>query len=547
MGDPILHQCPIPNAQFPTREEGILAKFKGPLVLVILDGWGLSDSSRGNAIAGADTPNFERYRNNYPYAQLICSGEDVGLPQGQMGNSEVGHLNMGAGRVVYQELTRISKSIRDGDFFNNDILLDAVNHALKYGSSLHLMGLLSDGGVHSHITHLFALLELARRHRLDKVYVHCFLDGRDVPPDNAGEYVIQLEQRIKELNTGRIATVMGRYYAMDRDRRWERTDRAYRALKEGEGLKALSAAAAIKESYGRGETDEFVQPTIIEDGKGNPVATVKEGDAVIFFNFRPDRARQITRAFVDRDFNGFDRGAPLDSLYYVCMTQYDKTIEAPVAYRPQKLKNTLGEVLGSSGIKQLRLAETEKYAHVTFFFNGGVEPPNQGEERILIPSPKVATYDQKPEMSAYEVTEEFIAQLQFDTYQVIIMNYANPDMVGHTGDLQAAVKAVETVDKCLGRVVDATLGKKGVVIITADHGNAEHMRDEDGNPVTAHTTKPVPFILVGEEYKTAVLRSGSLEDVAPTIIELIGLEKPKEMTGSSLILRDENLGSGIGN
>ncbi|MCL6612487.1 MAG: 2,3-bisphosphoglycerate-independent phosphoglycerate mutase [Peptococcaceae bacterium] len=511
---------------------------KGPLALIILDGWGLRDSRAGNAIAGASTPNMDSFLEKYPHTVISCSGEDVGLPGGQMGNSEVGHLNMGAGRIVYQELTRISKAIRDGDFFENEVLIRAVEHAHRNGSDLHLMGLLSDGGVHSHIDHLFALLELARRRQLDRVYVHCFLDGRDVPPDNAAEYITQLEEKIKELKTGRIATVTGRYYAMDRDRRWDRTRMAYRALVAGEGLKALSAGAAVRESYERGETDEFVRPTVIEDRDGSPVAVVKSGDAVIFFNFRPDRARQLTRAFVDRDFAGFDRDRPPDDLYFVCMTQYDKTIEAPVAFRPQRLKNTLGEVLSSAGIKQLRLAETEKYAHVTFFFNGGVETPYPGEERILIPSPRVATYDLKPEMSAPEVTEEFVAQLRFDRYKVIVMNYANPDMVGHTGDMEAAVRAVETVDRCLGRAVRAVLERDGVALITADHGNVEYMRDGAGNPVTAHTTDPVPFILAGEQFKTAVLRPGRLEDVAPTILDLLGIPKPPEMTGSSLILNE---------
>ena len=513
-----------------------MARFKGPLALVILDGWGLGDITAGNAIAGANTPNMTRYLKEYPHTSLICSGEYVGLPEGQMGNSEVGHLNMGAGRIVYQELSRISRSIRDGDFFRNDMLLEAMGHSLRNNSSLHLMGLLSDGGVHSHINHLFAILKLAAGHRLDRVYIHCFLDGRDVPPANAGEYVTQLEQKMKDLNTGKIATVMGRYYAMDRDRRWERIEVAYEALTAGRGLKALSAGAAITQSYQRGQTDEFVKPTVIEDGRGNPVATVEAGDAVIFFNFRPDRARELTRAFVDRDFQGFGRVEAIENLHFLCMTQYDKTIEAPVAFRPQRLNNTLGEVLSSNGIKQLRLAETEKYAHVTFFFNGGVEPPYPGEERILIPSPRVATYDQKPEMSAAEVTEEFLGQLQFDNYQVIIMNYANPDMVGHTGDMKAAARAVEVVDKCLGRVVDAVLEKNGVVLITADHGNAENMQDAKGHPVTAHTTNPVPFILVSRRFENPVIKSGRLEDVAPTVLDLLGLEKPLEMTGSTLII-----------
>jgi 2,3-bisphosphoglycerate-independent phosphoglycerate mutase len=511
--------------------------FKGPLVLVILDGWGHGRASDGNAITRAGIPNFTALIRDYPHTILGCAGEDVGLPEGQMGNSEVGHLNMGAGRVVYQELTRISKSIREGSFFDNDVLRQAVNHVLANGSALHLMGLLSDGGVHSHINHLFALLDMARQGRLEKVYVHCFLDGRDVPPDNALVYIDQLERKIKEIKTGRVATVMGRYYAMDRDRRWERTESAYRAMVFAEGFKALSAEAAVKEACKRGQTDEFVQPTVIEDGAGNPVATVRDNDAVVFFNFRPDRARQLTRSFVDTDFQGFSRGRAIDNLYFVCMTQYDKTIEAPVAFRPQRLANTLGEVLSSAGIKQLRLAETEKYAHVTFFFNGGVEAPGPGEERILIPSPRVATYDQKPEMSACEITEEFIGQLQFDRYRVIVMNYANPDMVGHTGNMEAAVKAVETVDKCLGRVVEAVLEKDGVVLITADHGNAEYMKDEEGNAVTAHTTGPVPFILVGRKFRRTVLRPGRLEDVAPTILDLLGLPKPEEMTGSSLIVK----------
>lgn len=514
-----------------------LEKIKGPLVLIILDGWGLRDSIRGNAIAGAHTPNIDGLWKNYPHTTLDCSGEDVGLPGGQMGNSEVGHLNMGAGRIVYQELTRISKAVRDGTFFDNDVLRQAVEHAHKNRSALHLMGLLSDGGVHSHIEHLFALLEMAARRRLTEVYVHCFLDGRDVPPDNALEYIQALENKIKEIKTGKIATVMGRYYAMDRDRRWERTERAYQALVEGRGLRALSAESAVKEAYGRRETDEFVQPTVVEE-RGNPVATIESNDSIIFFNFRPDRARQITRAFVDDEFEGFNRGPALANLYYVCMTQYDRTIGAPVAFPPQLIKNTLGEVLSAAGIKQLRLAETEKYAHVTFFFNGGVEKPNPGEERILIPSPRVATYDLKPEMSANEVTEELIAQLRFDIYQVIITNYANPDMVGHTGDMAATIKAVETVDRCVGRAVKAILDKDGVVIITADHGNAELMRDGDDQPVTAHTTDPVPFILVGNQVRGAVLRPGRLEDVAPTMLQLMGMEKPEEMTGKSLILRD---------
>ncbi|OAT80225.1 2,3-bisphosphoglycerate-independent phosphoglycerate mutase [Desulfotomaculum copahuensis] len=508
-----------------------------PMVLVILDGWGLSAQTRGNAIAEANTPNMSRLTDGCPHTRLDTSGEAVGLPEGQMGNSEVGHLNIGAGRIVYQELTRITRAVRDGSFFNNAELLAAVKHVQDNQSSLHLIGLLSDGGVHSHVSHLFALLELAKRHNLPRVYVHCFLDGRDVPPDNAGVYIRQLEEKCRELNTGRAATVMGRYYAMDRDKRWERTERAYRAMVLGEGLQAPTALAALEASYQRKEWDEFVQPTVIVDEQGAPVATVRDGDAVIFYNFRPDRARQITRAFVDEDFNGFARPAGRPRVHFTCMTLYDKTIDAPVAFRPHDLKNTLGEILSSRGLKQLRLAETEKYAHVTFFFNGGVEAPNPGEDRILIPSPKVATYDQKPEMSAYEVTDAFLAQLAADKYQVIIMNYANADMVGHTGDMAAAVQAVEAVDRCVGRVVEAVRQKNGVALITADHGNAEEMLDPNGHPHTAHTTDPVPFILTGKGLEQTTLHAGRLSDIAPTMLDLLGLPRPAEMTGQSLIAR----------
>ena len=506
-----------------------------PMVLVVLDGWGLNDEKKGNAIALAGTPNMQRFWSQYPHTTLGTSGEAVGLPEGQMGNSEVGHLNIGAGRIVYQEFTRITRAIRDGSFFTNEELVAAVKHVQQKGSALHLMGLLSDGGVHSHITHLFALLELAGRHNLERVYVHCFLDGRDVPPDNAGQYIRQLEDRCRELAAGRIATVMGRYYAMDRDRRWERTEKAYRAMVLGEGLRAASAMEALEEAYRRGETDEFVQPTVVLDGSGQPVATVNDGDGVIFYNFRPDRARQITRAFVDEDFQGFNRPENRPRVWYTCMTQYDKTIRAPVAFQPQHLNNTLGEVLSRLGVRQLRLAETEKYAHVTFFFNGGVETPYPGEDRILIPSPKVATYDQKPEMSAVEVTDTFLEQLSSGKYQVVIMNYANADMVGHTGDMAAAEKAVATVDRCLGRLVEAVQDRKGTVLITADHGNADEMTEPDGHPHTAHTTNPAPFILINDELKNVQLRPGILADIAPTMLELLGVDKPAEMTGESLI------------
>ncbi|MEG6615109.1 2,3-bisphosphoglycerate-independent phosphoglycerate mutase [Peptococcaceae bacterium 1198_IL3148] len=510
-----------------------------PLVLMILDGWGISNQQQGNAIALAKKPNIDQYYKHYPHTMLSASGEDVGLPEGQMGNSEVGHLNIGAGRVVYQELTRITKEIKEGGFFANPEFLAAIQTVKKNGSALHLMGLLSDGGVHSHINHLFALLELAKRENLERVYIHVFLDGRDVPPANAQQYIDELEKKCAQLAVGKIVTVMGRYYAMDRDQRWDRTERAYRALVLGEGLKTEHAEEAVEESYRRDETDEFVQPTVMVTPNGKPLATVRDGDAIIFYNFRPDRARQITRAFVDRDFSGFKRPAEHPRVHFVCMTQYDKTIVAPIAFKPQKLVNTLGEVLSKNNVQQLRLAETEKYAHVTFFFNGGVEVANPGEERVLIPSPKVATYDLKPEMSANEVTAALLEQLALDQYQVIIMNYANTDMVGHTGKMDAAIKAIEAVDKCVGQVVRAVLARQGTVLITADHGNAELMADEAGNPVTAHTTDPVPFILINDnQYKQVKLKTGRLEDIAPTMLEILHIEQPKEMTGKSLIVKD---------
>ncbi|MDA8227006.1 MAG: 2,3-bisphosphoglycerate-independent phosphoglycerate mutase [Desulfitobacterium hafniense] len=507
-----------------------------PLLLMILDGWGVSPKKQGNAIAQAGTPRYEQLKMDYPHTTLRASGDDVGLPTGQMGNSEVGHLNMGAGRVVYQELTRISLSVKQGDFFTNPVLLEAVKNAKSKGTALHLMGLLSDGGVHSHIDHLYALLDLAKSHGLDKVYVHAFLDGRDVPPANAEEYIKPLEQKCAALGTGCIATIIGRFYAMDRDKRWERVEKAYHAMVFGDGLKVTTPIDAITQSYARKETDEFVQPTIIIDQGGTPRATVSDGDSVIFFNFRPDRAREITRAFVDDEFQGFTRRAGFPKVHFVCMTQYDQTIPAPIAFKPQSLANTLGEVLAMNNLTQLRIAETEKYAHVTFFFNGGVEPPNPGEDRLLIPSPKVATYDEKPEMSAYEVTDAVLEQIKADKYDVIILNYANPDMVGHTGVMEAAVKAVEAVDQCLGKVVKAVLDKDGVVIITADHGNSEQMKDDEGNPQTAHSTFEVPFILVGNNFKDAKVQPGRLEDVAPTMLKILGIPQPPEMTGKSLIL-----------
>jgi 2,3-bisphosphoglycerate-independent phosphoglycerate mutase len=475
----------------------------------------------------------------FPHTRLEAAGEAVGLPAGQMGNSEVGHLNLGAGRIVYQDLTRISLAIANGSFFANPVLREAMEKARS--SALHLMGLVSDGGVHSHLEHLYGLLELARRHGLSRVFVHAFLDGRDVPPASALTYLEQVEERCRQIGVGRLATVMGRYYAMDRDRRWERTERAYRALVRGEGERAATFQEGIRRSYDRGVTDEFVVPIVLEDETGRPVATVRSGDVVIFFNFRADRARQLTRAFVDREFAGFDRGLDAPAVHFVCLTEYDATIEAPVAFPPEIPRNTLGEILAAWGKKQLRIAETEKYAHVTFFFNGGVEPPNPGEDRLLIPSPKVATYDLKPEMSAFEVTQAVEERLAEGRYDVVILNYANPDMVGHTGVLPAAVRAVEAVDTCLGRVVEVVLNRGGAVLVTGDHGNAEMMLEEDGEPHTAHTTSPVPFILVSENHRRVRLRpGGALKDVAPTMLELLRLSKPPEMTGESLILPEED-------
>ena len=510
-----------------------------PLVLLILDGWGLNQEKEGNAVYCAATPNMDKYWREYPATILGAAGESVGLPAGQMGNSEVGHLNLGAGRIVYQDYTRISKAIADGDFFENPIFRDAMAAAREKQGALHLLGLLSDGGVHSHLEHLYALLELARAEGLHKVYVHAFLDGRDVPPDNAREYITALEEKLAALGIGEIATVMGRYYAMDRDNRWERTERAYRAMVYGEGERAARAVAAVEESYKKGETDEFVQPSVIVDDCGQPRATIKDGDAIFLYNFRPDRARQLTRAFVDKEFTCFSRGSGHPRVHFTCMTQYDETIPVPVAFPPLELKKTLGEVVAAQGLKQLRIAETEKYAHVTFFFNGGEETCFEGETRRLIPSPKVATYDLKPEMSAREVTEAVLEELERG-YDLVVLNYANPDMVGHTGCMEAAVKAVETVDQCVGRVVEKVKGMGGTLLITADHGNAEQMQDPvTGGPHTAHTTNPVPLILISPAGRGVSLQEGGrLADVAPTILDLLGIEQPPEMTGTSLLLRE---------
>lgn len=505
-----------------------------PITLLILDGWGVGrPDDPNNAIAQSQTPHMTLLSELYPSTTLACSGEAVGLPDGQMGNSEVGHLNIGAGRIVYQELTRISKAIKDGDFFDNQVLLNVVDKVKAAGSALHLMGLVSDGGVHSHIQHLYALLELAKRHGLKEVYVHAFLDGRDVPPSSALEYIDALEEKMTELGIGKIATVSGRYYAMDRDKRWDRVEKAYAAMVYRQGETAPTAHTAVGEAYQRGETDEFVSPTVVGADAG---AAIKPNDGVIFFNFRPDRARQLTRVFVDETFTGFELKNGFIALAFATMTQYDETLEVSVAYPPQYLKNTLGEVFSAAGLKQLRIAETEKYAHVTFFFSGGEEKPYPGENRILVPSPKVATYDLQPEMSAVSVTDKVIEAIKSGTYDLIVLNYANGDMVGHTGKLAAAVDAVATVDKCVGRVVEAMRERGGISLITADHGNAECMLDEaTGEPFTAHTTNVVPFIMVSERHRGSKLRSGRLSDIAPTILNLAGIEKPKEMTGASLL------------
>ena len=508
---------------------------KQPVLLMILDGWGSGEATPDNAITDAHPVNFMALEKKYPHTLLDCSGIEVGLPRGQMGNSEVGHLNIGAGRVVYQEITRISKAIEDGSFFKNAELLKALDFAAQHQGKVHLMGLLSDGGVHSEIDHLYALLELCKEAGINQVFVHGFLDGRDVAPKSAPEYIEALEVKMKELGIGRIATLGGRFYGMDRDNRWERIEKAYDAMVMGEGVKAPNAQAAIWASYEARVTDEFVVPVVLVDDSGRPTAVIDDGDAVIFFNFRADRARQISHALVDQTMDNFQRRR-VPKIHFVCMTQYDADLPAPVAFMPQNLDNTLGEVLSQRGLKQLRIAETEKYAHLTFFFNGGVEDPNPGEDRILIPSPKVATYNLQPAMSAREITDRTLAEIDRDYYDVIIMNYANADMVGHTGILDASIAAIKTLDECLARVVDRVLQKNGEAIITADHGNAEKMLcSETNTPFTAHTTNRVPFILVSERYRGAKLREhGSLQDIAPTMLELLGIPKPPEMTGIPL-------------
>jgi 2,3-bisphosphoglycerate-independent phosphoglycerate mutase len=511
---------------------------KKPTVLLVLDGFGLNDRKEANAIAIANTPVIDRMMEEYPYVKGYASGMAVGLPEGQMGNSEVGHINIGAGRIVYQELTRITKEIQDGTFFNNAALLAAIDNCKRHNSDLHLFGLLSDGGVHSHNTHMYGLLELAKRHGIKNVYVHAFLDGRDTPPASGKGFIEELGEKMRMYGVGKIATVMGRYYVMDRDNRWDRVEKAYRAMVYGEGDTAESGVVAVQNSYDKQAYDEFVIPTVVvEDGK--PVATVKENDSVIFYNFRPDRAREITRAFCNDDFNGFDRGKNRMNLTYVCFSDYDITIPNKLAaFHKVSINNTFGQYLAAHNMTQLRLAETEKYAHVTFFFNAGIEVPNAGEDRILVNSPKVATYDLQPEMSVYKVAENLVEAIKSDKYDVIICNFANPDMVGHTGILEAAVNAVEAVDECVGKALEALLSVDGQMFLCADHGNAEQLLDYNTNePFTAHTTNPVPFILINFDKDYTLAEGGRLADIVPTMIDMMGMNKPDEMTGKSLLIK----------
>ena len=515
-----------------------MGKLKTPIALVILDGWGIgSEQDSYNAIIQADTPHMKLLSELYPTTTLTCSGEAVGLPEGQMGNSEVGHLNIGAGRIVYQELTRITKEIREGDFFKNPVLVNVVEQTKAHDGALHLMGLMSDGGVHSHVDHVYALLALAKSRGLTKVYVHAFLDGRDVPPASALSYIAALEEKMAEIGVGSISSITGRYYAMDRDKRWERVEKAYNAMVCRQGENAPSAAAAIEKSYSLGKTDEFVLPTVID---GCADCGIKANDGIIFFNFRPDRARELTHVFVDENFSGFERCHGYFPLHFATMTQYEETLPVAVAYKPQYLENTLGAVFERAGLSQLRIAETEKYAHVTFFCNGGDEKAYIGEERILVASPKVATYDLQPEMSAIEVTDKMVAAIKSGKFDLMILNFANSDMVGHTGILEAAIKAVSTVDACVGRVVDAMRDHGGITLITADHGNAEKMLDHaTGEPFTAHTTSDVPFILVSEKHRGCTLHKGILADISPTILALANMEIPAQMTGKSLLKKME--------
>ena len=511
-----------------------------PLVLMILDGWGTRSSCSDNAISEANPQNFYTLKGKYPNTLLRCSGKDVGLPGGQMGNSEVGHLNIGSGRIVFQEITRISLAIEDQTFFRNPELLEAIDYARRTNGAVHLMGLLSDGGVYSHLDHLYALLQLCKNEGMKKVFIHGFLDGRDVAPQSADIYIRALEEEMREIGIGQIASLAGRFYGMDRDKRWDRIEKSYAAMVKGEGKKAPNASSALQNSYEARVNDEFMEPVVIIDQNAEPLGLINDGDSLIFFNFRADRARQISRAFVEDEFNDFSRGLKPD-IHYLCMTQYDANLDAAVAFAPQNLANTLGEVLAVQGLRQLRIAETEKYAHVTFFFNGGVEEPNPGEDRILIPSPDVATYNLKPEMSAPELTGRILEELDRDFYDVVIMNYANPDMVGHTGVLEAAVKAVKVVDECLQKVITKVLEKKGSILVTSDHGNCEMMVCPDtGGPFTAHTTALVPFILVSEQYTGYKLRNDAmLCDIAPTMLTLLEIDIPEEMTGRNIILKGD--------
>lgn len=509
---------------------------KKPVALIVLDGFALREETKGNAVALAKKPNFDRYWNEFPHTTLTACGEAVGLPEGQMGNSEVGHLNIGAGRIVYQSLTRVNIAIREGEFEKNETFLAAIKHVKEKGTSLHLFGLLSDGGVHSHIHHLYALLNLAAKEGVKNVYIHGFLDGRDVGPQTALQYINELNQKLEEYGVGEIATISGRYYSMDRDKRWERVEKAYRAMVYGEGPTYRNAIQCVEDSYEHGIYDEFVLPSVMVREDGSPIATIRDEDAIIFYNFRPDRAIQISNTFTNEDFRSFDRGPKHPkNLFFVCLTHFSETVKGYVAFKPTNLDNTLGEVLSQNGLKQLRIAETEKYPHVTFFISGGREEAFPGEERILIDSPKVPTYDLKPEMSAYEVTEALLKEIEAEKHDAIILNFANPDMVGHSGKLEPTMKAVEAVDECLGKVVDAILAKEGIAIITADHGNADEVITLEGNPHTAHTTNPVPVIVTK---KGLTLREGGiLGDLAPTMLDLLGLKQPKEMTGKSLIVK----------
>lgn len=507
---------------------------KSPVALIILDGFALRSERMGNAVAQANKPNFDKYWNAYPHATLVASGEAVGLPEGQMGNSEVGHLNIGAGRIVYQSLTRVNVSIREGEFYKNETFVNAMKHVKEKGKNLHLFGLLSDGGVHSHIEHMYALLRLAKEEGIENVYIHGILDGRDVGQKTAEKYIKATQEKIAEYGVGEFATISGRYYSMDRDKRWDRVEKSYRAMVYGEGPVYSDPLQVVEDNYNNGIFDEFVLPSVITKENGEPVATIKDEDAVIFYNFRPDRAIQISNTFTNEDFRSFDRGEKHPkNLYFVCLTHFSETVNGYVAFKPTNLDNTLGEVLAQNGLTQLRIAETEKYPHVTFFMSGGREAEFPGEKRILINSPKVATYDLQPEMSAYEVTDALLKEIEADNFDAIILNFANPDMVGHSGMLEPTIKAIETVDECLGKIITLIEQKGGKAIITADHGNSDEVVTLEGKPMTAHTTNPVPVIVTD---KNAELRTdGILGDLAPTMLDLLGIDKPAEMTGTSII------------